>query len=631
MKYLVTFGLFFAFGLGCSQQMFYSSTQKIQGLEYRTVIGTFNILNCQRTEIYVDTTDISNGYIEWGDIAFCPDGNLYALGHDGIYLIDLNSKTHTKITSGPPGGIQPKGMTCTKDSVLIFSNRDKNIYTYDLKSQQLAFKGRVPDSLFIWANIFWIDGKLMGSSNTKVVEIDLNNPSNSQLYCTLPSSGLLSFTQVAISCDSIALFAFYISGEIFLVNPADCSFSYYCSLPEAGIITYQGSDPAFMFMPPEPCKIDIDLDLFDETIAGIDYKDTISCSLPGQFLFSQIDLFSDKPWDSLSVWIEQGPPGFYLDGVSPPFASLSGSQSKRLDYYNINSGNLADLSPYLNDLLLTGTLPPGFTSVKIGFNVHAKNLISDTAYAFITLVGRSTSSGMDGAISYCPDDQSFLLSSLISLNATTGGQWTPATQLDGQFNPAIDQPGVYLYIVQDPYCDPDTAVFSILPHLVPFIGLGPDKHICSGDTMTLSVQNSNVVAVWSTGDSGPTIIITNPMDVWVNVTDEFGCTYSDSIRIAYDDQCIAKKLFIPNVFSPDNNGINDQWVVGPDPGIQSMEVTIFDRWGDALYHQKGSSVSWNGNTFSEEDVASGVYVYQILFTTPEQHLVMKTGNVTLVK
>jgi gliding motility-associated-like protein len=614
-----------------AQSIYYSSISHHTGDTALAAIGLFDIQMCAKSELYIDTTLLSIGYYEWIDIALSPEGKLYGLGHDGIYLIDLVNQTQIKVLNGPgpPNHRWFSGMICTKDTVLIFGERD--LFSYDINSHGLIHHGRLPGPMNVWGDIFWLNGNLYSTTNLKVVQIDLANPSNSQFYCDLSTSGYISFTEVAISCDSVAIIGLKADGELYLINQVDCSATYYCSLPRSRNETFQGSSPTFMFMPPQPCTIHVDLDQADLTMPGIDFEDTLYCQLPSTYIFSNPDLFSDKPWDSLMVWIEDGPAGVYLDGNSPAFATLTGAQSNQVGIYATTSIELSDLSPVLKDLRLGGQMPNGTSTLKIGYCAWADYLVSDTAYAYITLIGRTTTAGEDAGLILCPSDPPYSLSALLSSEATPGGRWAPLTSPAGTFNPVRDPNGLYQYIVMDPVCEPDTSDFSIELFAAPVFDLGPDRLLCPGDTVRLSVNLANVDILWSTGSELPAIHILEPQPVSVELFDPFGCRYTDSTEVLLDEDCLVEGIYIPNIFSPDGNGINDDWAIDNIPGIINMELSVFDRWGNVLYQQEGENISWNGLSKQSTLAPPGVYVYMLSLLTSNNHRIIRSGTVTLMR
>lgn len=74
---------------------------------------------------------------------------------------------------------------------------------------------------------------------------------------------------------------------------------------------------------------------------------------------------------------------------------------------------------------------------------------------------------------------------------------------------------------------------------------------------------------------------------------------------------------IPNVFSPNGDGINDSFKIVNFSG--SWELMIFDRWGSLIYAtQQAEGASWNGVNLHGQDVDEGVYFYTLKDLNSEQ-------------
>jgi gliding motility-associated-like protein len=94
-------------------------------------------------------------------------------------------------------------------------------------------------------------------------------------------------------------------------------------------------------------------------------------------------------------------------------------------------------------------------------------------------------------------------------------------------------------------------------------------------------------------------------------------------------------FYVPNVFSPNNDGMNDVWQVSPpdDMEVLSFELHVFDRWGN---HMKAFTTVydfWDGS-FKDKDLDPGVYVwwYQATVLSCGRALeVFDKGDVTVVK
>ncbi len=88
---------------------------------------------------------------------------------------------------------------------------------------------------------------------------------------------------------------------------------------------------------------------------------------------------------------------------------------------------------------------------------------------------------------------------------------------------------------------------------------------------------------------------------------------------------LAPDLFIPNVFSPNGDGVNDEFFVNYS-GSQPYTVQIFDRWGVRMYQSNNKVIGWNGMDVNQNDANDGVYFYVIKIADKEY-----SGSVTLVR
>lgn len=81
----------------------------------------------------------------------------------------------------------------------------------------------------------------------------------------------------------------------------------------------------------------------------------------------------------------------------------------------------------------------------------------------------------------------------------------------------------------------------------------------------------------------------------------------------YDDFFIeAAPISIPNVFTPNGDGINDFWIVNG----RVKKVTIYNRWGHMVFISDGSFQGWNGNNKSNQPCSEGVYYYNVIEENP---------------
>jgi gliding motility-associated-like protein len=103
----------------------------------------------------------------------------------------------------------------------------------------------------------------------------------------------------------------------------------------------------------------------------------------------------------------------------------------------------------------------------------------------------------------------------------------------------------------------------------------------------------------------------------------------DSVVFTIDD-CV---LDLPNVFTPNGDGVNDTFGPLPNRGVERYELNIFDRWG-TLLHRSLASQPWDG-THNGSPALEGVYFYDLTYRffsgTGKPLGLRKTGPLTLIK
>ena len=116
----------------------------------------------------------------------------------------------------------------------------------------------------------------------------------------------------------------------------------------------------------------------------------------------------------------------------------------------------------------------------------------------------------------------------------------------------------------------------------------------------------------------------------VVVTDEFGCTRTDTVLVFVRDViCEDPYVFVPNAFSPNGDGKNDILYVRGEI-IQEVVFKVYDRWGEKVFETTDLSHGWDG-TFRGQPCEPGVYDYHLQVTCLGMKRYFKKGNVTLLR
>lgn len=111
----------------------------------------------------------------------------------------------------------------------------------------------------------------------------------------------------------------------------------------------------------------------------------------------------------------------------------------------------------------------------------------------------------------------------------------------------------------------------------------------------------------------------------VYVTGSNGCVGSDVIVVHVNSTA---ELNIPNVFTPNNDNFNDQFVIVAE-GVQQIKVAIFNRWGKEIVTYDGITSNWDGKTSSGVMADDGTYFYVVEAIDLEGKKSVYQGSLTL--
>lgn len=169
----------------------------------------------------------------------------------------------------------------------------------------------------------------------------------------------------------------------------------------------------------------------------------------------------------------------------------------------------------------------------------------------------------------------------------------------------VSTTGTYSVVVEDPNgCRFEDEV-SVTVETPPVLELGPNYNLCPGEVITLDAGPGFDSYLWSTGATTSSIEVNAMGDYSVTVTFR-NCEDEDILNIG--DDCPGR-LFIPNVFTPNEDGVNDLFeLVGVN--VEDFYIKIFDRWGKFLFESTDINSFWNG-TYNSNSLPEGVYFYHV--------------------
>jgi gliding motility-associated-like protein len=115
--------------------------------------------------------------------------------------------------------------------------------------------------------------------------------------------------------------------------------------------------------------------------------------------------------------------------------------------------------------------------------------------------------------------------------------------------------------------------------------------------------------------------------LYLQANNSAGCLIRDSLEIIVIPDY---SVYIPNVFSPDGNGINDEFKCYLTGAVESVvSFSVYDRWGNLIY-SKENNKEWDGR-INGEPAMQGVYVYMIRIKFLNGVEKVYAGDVTLIR
>ena len=145
-----------------------------------------------------------------------------------------------------------------------------------------------------------------------------------------------------------------------------------------------------------------------------------------------------------------------------------------------------------------------------------------------------------------------------------------------------------------------------------------------------SINSSS--ASWEFGDGASstdqnpfyTYSDTGKYAIKLTVTNNEGCLDSAEQIIEIIKDTLELTFYVPNVFTPNGDGLNDNFEVSYQNFFEDFEIFIFNRWGEQVYQSNRLDFSWNGE-YNGKALEAGSYAYFI------RGLYERKGTVTILK
>lgn len=204
----------------------------------------------------------------------------------------------------------------------------------------------------------------------------------------------------------------------------------------------------------------------------------------------------------------------------------------------------------------------------------------------------------------------------------TGGvtyEWSPSSTLSSDEVPdPVASPAdttTYSLVVTNGFGCTDTSAVTINVIERPFANAGPDLAIVRGTPIELSgtAGGQNVAYTWSPNVYINDVnvlrpVVTPPHDTSyvLTVSSNEGCGIAtDTVSLF-----VYRDVYVPNAFSPNGDGLNDQWSIPALGAFEEYSVSVYNRNGELVFRSRNANTPWDG-TYRGARQPVGVYVYVI--------------------
>jgi hypothetical protein len=166
----------------------------------------------------------------------------------------------------------------------------------------------------------------------------------------------------------------------------------------------------------------------------------------------------------------------------------------------------------------------------------------------------------------------------------------------------------------------DSIFLSVSP--LPGIVLPFDTIVCLNSWLNSNPSTGGTTYTWQGLNPGDSIPVYGPNWYVLVATNSVGCSVSDSIYI----ETINCTNSLPNVFSPNGDGVNDYYIIDEAPLFKNNELIVVNRWGNVVYSIKGYQNDWDGG-----DLVDGVYFVSFVHDWTQSNSIILSTFVHIIR
>ena len=459
-------------------------------------------------------------------------------------------------------------------------------------------------------NYLWSDGQVTDTANNLVAGTYLVNIKDQKL-CSLDTSvTVLEPTPLIVDTTS---------QDSVLCNGSSGGSAYVAVSGGNGIYDYlwsngQTSDTAS----------NITAGIYQVTIT-----DQLLCSLDTSMIVLEPDTFVVDTLNIISPYCSSSTDAIINLVVTGGNSPYSFSWSDNSGTFSSNNQNIINVLPGTYYVLVTdnnGCRANDTVTLTPELEIFANAGPEDTLVCFedsLTLLG-TTFGALNPSVSWN------LLRNVLSTDSTISYYFDDSATVIYDF----------IFVVTEQNCIVKDSIKVIVAPF-PILDAGNDASIEPGLTFTLGGSptgpiNSSyfwtpLINFYNEADSvnpNPEIEVNSNQLYIVFVTDTNGCKNNDTIKVE-----LVPDIEIPSAFSPNNDGINDSWIIEISELYSNVTLRVYNRWGTLVYDNLNNVVGdyWTGNGKNSKPLTVGTYYFVMEYDGIDGGKNNITGPITIIR
>ncbi|MFK7774332.1 MAG: PKD domain-containing protein [Saprospiraceae bacterium] len=224
-------------------------------------------------------------------------------------------------------------------------------------------------------------------------------------------------------------------------------------------------------------------------------------------------------------------------------------------------------------------------------------------------------------------------------------EWYPSIGLSDPFisNPTlvINETTNYTLTAELELCPPEVSEAEVTMLTTPEVFIPSYYPLLLGQPVQLNIENNNFdySYSWQSKEGlscddcpDPIYSIYESINLFATVTDIFnGCDTTLMTRLELVNNCPDALISVPNAFTPNGDGVNDQLEIYYNPTLflEDYNFQIYGRWGNVIFETQDINEFWDG-TYKGTILNEGVYIFMLQYKCPlTGKMITDSGDITI--